>query len=716
MDDQRHDPTASLGLADLFPVPTLEQWHAECLRLLDGIPFEKQMLTPTYEGITLRPLYTRADLAGLPHLDSRPGCAPYVRGGLPLGYRERPWEVAQELPYPTCEEFGKALRHDLAVGQTAVVLVIDRAGQAGLDPDLARPEQVGSGGTSIAALDELDLALAGVDLAQVPLYLESGSAALAYAAMLVALASRRGVEPSRLRGSIGFDPLAGLAELGRVPVRLAQAYDELAVLTDWAAAQAPDLATLAVRGHVYHDGGASAVQELGVALAVAVHHLRELEQRGLPIELVAPRVRCELSVGTHFFMEIARLRAARLVWARIVGAAGGDDRAQRLVIGARTSRFTKSALDPHVNLLRATTEAMAAILGQVDSLHVSPFDEPLGLPDEFSRRLARNTQLVLRDESHLDLVVDPAGGSWFVEALTGEVAAAAWRVFQEIEAAGGAPAAFQAGTIQARIAATAAERRRNLAQRRDVLIGTNQYPDAGETPLPLRPVDRAALQATRAKAVQALRSAGDPAARQAALAHLAKVRARGGQRVFTALVDAAAAGATVGDLCRALHHEADPRLQVELISPWRAAAMFERLRAAVAAHADRAAVTVFFANLGDVARYMPRLDFARGFFQVGGFATLADGRYETPAAAAAGFAAGGARTAVIVGLDETYAALAADTARALKAAGAETVVVAGQPGDLVASLDAAGVDQYIHVRADAHAVLSDLARSKGVEL
>jgi methylmalonyl-CoA mutase len=691
-----------------FPAPTLEQWHQECLHLLKGVPFAKQMLTRTYEGITLQPLYTAADLADREHLASLPGQAPYVRGTRPLGFRERSWEVAQELPYPTCEQLDEALRHDLARGQDAVVVVVDAAGQAGLDPDQAPVAQVGRGGTSLASLADLDRALAAVDLASLPVHLESGSAALVHAALLVALAEQRGVDPARLRGSVGLDPLAGLAEHGSLPVSLAQAYDELAILTGWAAVHAPTLQTVAVRTGIFHDGGASAVHDLALMLAVGVNHLRELQQRGLDIETVAPRIRCHVSVGTHFFMEIARLRAARLVWARLIEAAGGSPQARRLAIAARTSRFTKTVLDPHVNILRATTEAMAAIFGQVDSLHVAPFDEPLGLPDTFSRRLARNTHTILREESHLDLVADPAGGSWCVEALTDEIARAAWQEFQAIEARGGVIAALQTGQVQQQIAAVADERRRNLASRRDVLVGTNQYPNAQEKLLAPRTVDHAALQAVRAQQVQQQRAAMS--------ARLTDLVDGDRNQLFTALVEAARAGATVGELTRALRRDAAPDLTVTPLETWRAGEMFERLRLAVRAHPDRAATTVFCANLGNVARYVPRLDFARGFFQTGGFVVEADRWFVSPAEVAAAAMQTIAATAVIVGLDATYAEQAAETARQLKEAGVETVILAGQPAELVDELRSAGVDLFIHLRADAHAVLSELAASKGVSL
>lgn len=702
----------SLGLRDDFPVPTLDEWQAECVKLLKGVPFEKKMYTGTYEGITLRPMYTEADVASLPHAGSLPGQAPFVRGAHALGYRQAPWQVAQELPYPTAEEFNAALVDDLACGQDAVVLVIDEAGQAGLDPGQAGAGKVGRGGTSVASLADLRVALDKVDLAAHPLHVESGSAALVYAALLVALAKEKGVDPTRLRGSVGFDPLRGLVELGRLPLSLDKAYDELAVLTKWSAANAPGLQTVSASGHAFHDGGANAVQELAFTLAAAVHHLRELESRGVDVATAAPRIRVSLSVGTHFFLEIARLRAARWLWSRVVEAAGGGEAAQTLTLHARTSRFGLTVLDPHVNILRGTTEAMAAILGGVDSLCVAPFDGAIGLPDTFSRRIARNTHTILREESHLDLVTDPAGGTWYVEALTAEIAEAAWELFQEVEAFGGLVGALKEGWVQAQVASVAAERRTNLAMRRDVLVGTNMYANPREQVCPGRDMDAFALHPNRSRDVQAGR-VGDAEAHD-----LDVILTIPADDVFAAIAAAAAKGVTVGELCRALRHDGDAHLQVEPIVPWRAGEMFESLRLAVMAKAaaDAGAATVFCANLGDVARYMPRLDFTRGFFQTGGFTVLADRFFGGPEDAAAAARESGARTAVIVGLDATYVEQAAAVAAALKVAGVETVILAGLPADLIVALKAAGVDEFIHVRSDAHAVLGALARSKGVSL
>ncbi len=711
-------PVAALGLREDFLVPTLEQWHAECVKLLKGVPFEKKMVTPTYEGITLQPLYTAADTASLEATGGMPGARPFLRGTRPLGYRQQPWQVAQELPYPAYEDFNDALRHDLARGQDTVVLVIDAAGQAGLDPDQAPAAKVGHGGTSVASLRGLRKALERIDLAAHPVHIESGSAALTYAALLVALARERGLDPRRLRGSVGLDPLGGLAQLGQLPLALVRAYDELGLLTRWAADHAPDLRTVAAYGHPYHDAGASAVQELAFTLAAAVNHLRELEERGVAVETAAPRILCGFSVGTHFFMEIAKLRAARVLWSRIIGACGGEEYAQALSLHARTSRFGQTVCDPHVNIVRGTTEAMAAILGGVDSLHVAPFDEALGLPDAFSRRLARNTHTILREESHLDLVVDPAGGTWYVEALTAQVASAAWALFQEVETRGGLVAALKSGWVQSEIGRTAQARREHLACRKDVLVGTTKYANPQERPCVGGSFDHTAFHAQRSRTLQAMRTRSEHAESDAVLRKLDAILASQPAGMFDAIVDAAAQGATVGELCVTFRHDADPQMQVVPLRPLRAAEPFETLRLAVQAYAAQqpAATRVFCANLGDVARYMTRLDFVKGFFQTGGFTVVADRTFQAPAEAAAAAKDDGAATAVIVGLDETYAELAADTAHALKAAGIATVVLAGQPGAIGDVLRGAGVDDFIHVRSDILTTLQHLATSKGVAM
>lgn len=700
-----------------FSGASLEQWHEEVVKLLKGAPFEKKMLTPTYEGITLKALYTRDDVRDLGFPAVMPGDSPYPRSTRVLGFREGPWLVAQELPYATYEELNQALVEDLERGQTAVNLLLDRATQAGLDPDMAAVGEVGAGGTSIASVIGLSRALDGVDLARVPILVQPGSAALPFAAMLVALVRRQGKDPAALRGSLGMDPLAGLVAHGELPVSLGRAWDELALLTGWAAAHAPHVTTVSAYGFPYHESGASAVQELAFALAAAVEHLRQLESRGLDVETVAPRILFGLGVGSHFFMEVAKLRAARMLWARVVQAAGGSASAARMTLHARSSGWNKTAFDPHTNILRATTEAFAAVLGGCDSLHVAAFDEALGTPSEQGRRIARNTQTILREEVHLDAIIDPAGGSWAVETLTAEVAEKAWSLFQRIESEGGMLAALEKGIPQQMVAEVAEQRRKAIAGRRDAILGVNVYPNAAESRPVRRVPDLAALHARRSTRLQELRCNPEHAENVKVLETLQHILDSRPEGLFEAVVAAAAQGATIGEFTRTLRAGDGPRPRVTPVHVHRGAELFECLREQVMAWREGQGdgPQVFVAAVGTLAELAPRIDFTRGFFQVGGFAVRADQVFASAAEATDAAVASGAPIIVILSTDERYPDAVPVMAPALRATRpGVTLVVAGFPKDHIDAFRQAGVDEFIHVRSDVHATLAALAQKVGV--
>lgn len=337
-----------------------------------------------------------------------------------------------------------------------------------------------------------------------------------------------------------MDPLGQLARDGRLPRDLDGIHDVMAQLTAWAQANAPQLQTITVQGNPYHNGGASATQELAFALATAVEYLRAMQARGLSVDDAAPRFRFALSIGSNFFMEIARLRAARLLWAKIVQAFGGNAESQKMRIHARTSAWNQTVYDPHVNLLRGTTEAFSAVVGGCDSLHISPFDELVRVPDDFSRRVARNTHTVLSEETHITHTVDPAGGSWYVETLTDAVARQTWAIFQEVEKQGGMTKTLLAGWPQSQIADTAAKRAANIAKRKDIFVGTNMYPNMKETRIEPASVDAWAVQTERTTSINQFRATADANQKQAALDALAKA----GTNSVDAAIQAALAGAS----------------------------------------------------------------------------------------------------------------------------------------------------------------------------
>jgi len=704
MDD--HDPTSDL---EDFPSVTRDEWRQAATDSTGGKPFDK-LITATYEEIALQPIYGRDDVAGFDAAHTLPGNPPYVRGATAAGNLARPWAIAQELNYGTPAAFNRALRDDLARGQTAVNLLLDGPTRAGKDPDAARPGEVGRGGVSLATVEDVAAALDGADLAATPLTVRAGTAALPLLALLAAHWRQSGHATADLRGCLEDDPLGVLAHEGALPVSLERVYDEMAQLALWAERNAPGLATMAIHTYPYHNAGANATQELAFAMATGVAYLRALGRRGVAVDVTARRLRFDFAVGGNFFMEIAKLRAARLLWAQVIDAFGGDADAQRMRLHGRTARRNKTRIDPYVNMLRVTTEALAAAVGGVDSLHVAPFDEAARPPDDFSRRIARNVQVILQEEAHLTQVIDPAGGSYAVEALTDRLARDAWAVFQAIESAGGMADALKIGYIQKNIAAVAEKRAANMAKRRDVQVGANQFANPAE-PSPLADeTDYEALYRERAAQIAARRdrsgspTAGDaPAAHAATLERLGEMMTVSPEMMVEAAIAAAAAGGTLGEIAHALRAHDSARPTIVPVALHRAAEPFEALRARAAdyASAHGGPPRIFLANLGPPRQHKARADFAQGFFEVGGFQVITNNGFPTAEAAAAAAIESGAPAVIICSTDETYPDLVPPLVHSIrKKAHHATIVLAGRPAEQVEALRKAGVDEFIYLGAD----------------
>ncbi|RRR70593.1 MAG: methylmalonyl-CoA mutase [Candidatus Viridilinea halotolerans] len=712
-----HDPTApapgaaAAPLFDMFAPASYDEWRAAAEKTLKGVPFEKKLLTKTYEGLQLQPIYNAADVAELPQVASLPGQAPFLRGTHAAGYLARPWMVAQELPYPTAGAVNQAAREDLPRGLTMLHVVLDEASRHGFDPDQVPAPIVGLRGTSLASSADIMALLEGVDLAKTPLRITTGSSGLPLLALLLAAHL---CDPAQLRGGLLMDPIGLLAAHGALQGPLAQNYDELAALTAWAIANAPHLQTIEVASYAYHNAGASAVQDLAFALASGVAYLRAMQERGLDVNSVAPRMQFAFAVGAPFFIEVARLRAARMLWARIVAAFGGDEQAQRMHIHARTSAWTKTRNDAHNNMLRSTAEAFAAVMGGCDSLHVSPFDEVLGLPDAFSRRIARNVQVILQEECSFGRIIDPAGGSWTVEKLTDAIAREGWALFQEVERQGGMVAALAADFPQAQIKATRDERFNQIALRRDVIIGANMFVNLKEQQPTARPVDCEALQVERGVEMGHLRAARDAQALKSALADVA---GSAPQEWITGAVAAARLGATLGELALTLRGPASPTNCISPLRAQRAAEQFEELRSNAEQYAARTGSrpTVFLAGMGPLAQHKARADFAAGFCEAGGFAVISGSGFTTPEEAAQAAQDSGATIVVICAPDDQYPAIVPPLTNLLKTANAATtVILAGYPTDQIEAHRAAGVDEFIHLRANCYAILARLQQLKGV--
>lgn len=698
---------ADHGFFDEFEKPSKEKWKEKATAALKGAPFDKVMYTKTYEGLTIEPIYCAEDIEGLPHLKSKPGFGPFVRSTRPNGFIKAPWRISQELTLAFPKEFNEEARFDIARGQTALNIVLDRATRNGLDPAAAPDADVGQGGVSLAAPGDVAQLFHDIDLDRIAVQCHTGATALPLIAMLdVALQdNEKGINRIHsLDACVGADPLVALATDGQLPVSLKTAYDCLYQTTAWALKKTQKLQTIFVQGHPYHDAGASSTEEVAFALATAAEYLRELIARGLSVDHVAPRIRFGFSLGATFFMEIAKLRAARILWAQIVAAFGGSSEAQKMTIHGRTSAFTKTVFDPYVNMLRVTSEGFSGAVGGVDSMHLSPFDEPIRTPDRFSRRIARNVQVMLQEESRFTMPIDMGGGSYTIEKLTHEFAESAWRIFQEIEKNGGMAAAIVAGTPQAMAAATAAKRAKAVETRADVILGTNMYANLVEKKIEAPVIDRAALKKARADEVAKHLHAHRLYSLGFDLTRIEDgFAAQPGDAVELA-VDAVANGASLGELFEVLATRDADRPVAQPLKIARLAESFENLRRQVEAKfaSEGKRVQIFLANMGPIPQHKPRADFARGFFEVAGFEVLGNEGFETAEAAADAAAASGAPVAVICSTDATYPDYVAALTQRLKAAKPDvTVIVAGkQAADVTEAFNAAGVDDYIHVRAN----------------
>ena len=694
---------------DEFTPPTDEEWKAACEALLKGAPFEKKMFTKTYEGITFDPMYTRKHTEDILPKGVMPGMGDYLRGVDAAGYIGKPWGIAQACDETLPAENNELLRHEHDKGATIYHIVLDTASRTGVDARQA--EAVGDTGTSVTTVEDMHVLLTGLDLAKFPLYVYAGANAVPLLALVAAARRASGEDMAEVRGIVGADPIGALAADGKLPASLDAHYDSLAAAARWATVNAPHLRTVFVRSDVYSNGGANDVQEVASVLATATAYLRALCERGLTIDEAASQIAFAFSMGANFFLQIAKLRAVRPLWAQIVGAFGGSAEAQKMRIHARPALFFKTIYDPYVNMLRNTTEIFSGVVGGIDSFESAPFDEPIRKGDEFSRRIARNVQIMLQEEFGLLQPIDPAGGSWAVETLTRQMKEKIWAEFQRIEKEGGIVAALRAGSLQESVAAVLAARCKNADLRRDRIVGNNMYPNMTETLLETRAEDTAALKAQRTADIDAYLSDIDVKHRDEALASL-----RQAHSVDNA-VEAALAGATIAELMTAVT-EGNGAETVTAIAPHRWSERFEALRQRTEEYKAEKNdnVKIFLANMGPIPQHKARADFTTGFLQVGAFEVLGNDGFKTVEEAADAARASGADAVVICSTDATYPEIVPALAPKLHEVlpKARVFLAGAAPKDLLETYKEAGIDEYISVRANCYEILESLQKQKGM--
>ncbi|HEY6000940.1 MAG TPA: methylmalonyl-CoA mutase, partial [bacterium] len=496
-------------------------WAALAREEIKADPAGLSWATP--EGIVVRPLYAAADLAQIEGLDVPPGFAPFTRGVRATMYAHRPWTVRQYAGFSTAEDSNAFYRRNLAAGQAGLSVAFDLPTHRGYDSDHPRVVgDVGKAGVAVDSVEEMKILFDGIPLDRMSVSMTMNGAALPVMAMFVVAAEEQGVPAKALNGTIQNDILKEFLVRNTYIYPPVPSMKICADIIAWCATNAPKFNPISISGYHLQEAGATAVQELAYTLADGVEYVRAALATGLAVDQFAPRLSFFFGVGMNFFMEVAKLRAARRLWAELMRGkfAPRDPRSLMLRTHCQTSGWSLTSQDPYNNVVRTALEALAAVLGGTQSLHTNSFDEALALPSEASARIARNTQLIIREETGIPKVVDPLGGSYYVEALTDELAREARALIEEIETLGGMTRAVESGLPKRRVEESAARRQARIDRGDETVVGVNRYRPEREEQIDVLTVDNRAVREKQVARLAAVRAARDPGRCREALAAL----------------------------------------------------------------------------------------------------------------------------------------------------------------------------------------------------
>jgi len=536
------------------PEPTLEAWRELAEKELRGRPLD-ELTWQTPEGIAVKPLYTAADLEALGHCDSLPGFAPFVRGPRATMYAGRPWTVRQYAGFSTAEESNAFYRRNLAAGQQGLSVAFDLATHRGYDSDHPRVVgDVGKAGVAIDSVEDMKILFDGIPLDRVSVSMTMNGAVLPVMASYIVAAEEQGVEQGQLAGTLQNDILKEFMVRNTYIYPPEPSMRIVADIIGYTAENMPKFNSVSISGYHMQEAGATCVQELAFTIADGLEYVRAAIAKGLAVDRFAPRLSFFFAIGMNFFMEVAKLRAARLLWAELMEELfhPADPRSKMLRTHCQTSGVSLTARDPYNNIMRTTVEAMAAVLGGTQSLHTNSFDEALALPTDFSARIARNTQLVLQEETGITRVVDPLAGSYYLESLTGAMVVEARRLIDEVEALGGMTKAVESGMPKLRIEEAAALKQARIDRGEEVIVGVNRYQLEEEPEVDVLDIDNTAVREAQVARLERVRRERDAAACERALNALTAAAESGEGNLLALAVEAARARATVGEISDAL--------------------------------------------------------------------------------------------------------------------------------------------------------------------
>ena len=539
-----------------------DDWNAQAKRELKGADPDS-LIWQTLEGITVKPLYTKDDLDGLDHLGGVPGAAPFTRGVKATMYAGRPWTIRQYAGFSTAEASNDFYRKALAAGQQGVSVAFDLATHRGYDSDHPRVEgDVGKAGVAIDSVEDMKILFDGIPLEKVSVSMTMNGAVIPILASFIVAGEEQGVPRAALSGTIQNDILKEFMVRNTYIYPPEPSMRIVADIIEFTAAEMPKFNSISISGYHMQEAGANLVQELAYTLADGREYVKTALARGMQVDDFAPRLSFFFAIGMNFFMETAKLRAARFLWHRIMTEFGATNpNSLMLRTHCQTSGVSLQEADPYNNIVRTAFEAMSAVLGGTQSLHTNSFDEAIALPTENSARIARNTQLILQEETGITHVVDPLAGSYYVESLTAQMASEAWALIQEVEAMGGMTRAVASGMPKLRIEESAAKRQASIDRGDQVIVGVNKYQRVTQDPVDILDIDNLAVRDAQIARLTQIRATRDDAACQAALGALTKAAGSNGN-LLAAAITAARARATVGEISMAMEtvfgrHSAD---------------------------------------------------------------------------------------------------------------------------------------------------------------
>jgi len=576
-----------------FKPSTLADWHKAAQKSAPGGNVAA-LDWHTPDGITVKPLYTAEDVQGLPYANTLPGFEPFVRGPQATMYAVRPWTIRQYAGFSTAEESNAFYRKALAAGGQGVSVAFDLATHRGYDSDHPRVTgDVGKAGVAIDSVEDMKILFDGIPLDKVSVSMTMNGAVLPVLAGYIVAAEEQGVAQAQLAGTIQNDILKEFMVRNTYIYPPEPSMRIIGDIIEYTAAHMPKFNSISISGYHMQEAGATQSLELAFTLADGKEYVKTALAKGMDVDAFAGRLSFFWAVGMNFYLEIAKMRAARLLWCRIMkGFDPKNPKSLMLRTHSQTSGWSLTEQDPYNNVVRTTIEAMAAVFGGTQSLHTNSFDEAIALPTEFSARIARNTQLIIQEETHITSVVDPWAGSYLMEKLTQDMADAAWAIIEEVDAMGGMTKAVDSGWAKLKIEAAAAEKQARIDSGKDVIVGVNKYKLAKEDPIDILEVDNVKVRENQIARLTVIKQKRDPAQVQQALTAITTIAENGQGNLLAAAIDAIRARATVGEVSDAMEkvfgrHRADTqKVSGVYAAAYDSASGWEKLKGEIDAFAD----------------------------------------------------------------------------------------------------------------------------------